>query len=237
MSVTDTETDAASLTQAVLSEEHDRLAAQAADTVQTVYADDELPGVGDEEMTVREAIAAGGSGLLIVLSVLNAFDDLDVAAAGLLAPDIQDTLGVSDVVITVATSASSLLLIVGGLVIGRIADRGNRARIVGIATMVWSAGRLRHRASITSALQYFIARSVTGFAKSNTIVVQGPMIADGYPIAGPGSRARPCTAWSVGPAGCWRPWPSAASSCWPAATMAGAGRSASSASPPSSSAP
>ena len=70
--------------------------------------------------------------------------------------------------------------------LGRIADRGNRARIVGIATMFWSA-IVCVTGFITNALQYFLARSLTGFAKSNTFVVQGPMIADGYPI---GARAR-----------------------------------------------
>ena len=137
--------DAASLTDAVLSEEAARLEAQEADQVQTVYADDALPGVGDEELTVREAMTIGGSGLLIVLSVLNAFDDLDVAAASLLAPDIQDTLGVSDAVIAVATSAGSLLLIVGGLVLGRIADRGNRAAHRRHRHDVLERHRLRHR--------------------------------------------------------------------------------------------
>ena len=63
----------------------------------------QLPGAGEESMSLRAGIAAGGSSTIAMLALLNGLDELEREAATLLAPDIQDTLGVSDLVIGVIT--------------------------------------------------------------------------------------------------------------------------------------
>ncbi|HEX4822649.1 MAG TPA: MFS transporter [Acidimicrobiales bacterium] len=182
----DDATSAASLTQAVLDEEADRLARQAdADEIE-VLDDQQLPGVGDAAMSLREGTRAGaGVALLAVLSVLAAVDSLDNGVGGVLAPEIKKTLHTSDAVIAVSTVAGSVFMIVGALLLGRLGDNGRRTTIVGIATIAWGAVSLL-TATVVNALLYFCTRALTGFGRSNTYVVQGPILADGYPIAARG---------------------------------------------------
>jgi ABC-type branched-subunit amino acid transport system ATPase component/predicted MFS family arabinose efflux permease len=177
---------AAALTLGVLDEEAARLADQAAASESRVLADDELYGVGDEAMTLRQGVAIGGASLLAVLAVLNAVDQLDAGAVGILAPDIKRALHMSDVVIAVATVVGTLFMIVGGLFLGRLADNGRRTTIIGVATLFWGTLTLL-TAVVTNALSYFVAQALTGLGRSNTQVVQGPVMADAYPI---NSRAR-----------------------------------------------
>lgn len=177
---------AADLTAALLDEEASRLEAERADHAVDVRADDELPGVGEEHMSLRQGIAIGGTSTIGMLAVLNGLDELEREAAVLLAPDIQDTLGVSDLVIAVSTVGGMALLSVGGLALARLADRRRRPTIAGVATVFWSSVVIL-TGFVTSALGYFVARSLTALGRANTATVQGPMLADAYPI---GARAR-----------------------------------------------
>jgi ABC-type branched-subunit amino acid transport system ATPase component/predicted MFS family arabinose efflux permease len=188
--VTDT---AAALTQTVLDEEAARLAEQAESAEARLLDDDQLPGVGDEELTLRQGVRVGGLSLLAVLSLLNAVDQLDAGVVSILAPDIKRSLHTTDAVIAVATVGASVFLIAGGLALGRLADNGRRTTIIGIATLAWGV-LVAATAFVTSAFTYFVARALTGIGRSNTQVVQGPVLADGYPI---GARARVYAVHSV----------------------------------------
>jgi ABC-type branched-subunit amino acid transport system ATPase component/predicted MFS family arabinose efflux permease len=182
----DEATSAAALTQAVLDEEAERLARQAeADEVE-VLDDAQLPGVGDEAMSLREGTRAGaGTVLLAVLSVLAAVDALDNGVGSVLAPDIKKALHTTDAVIAVSTVAGSVFMIAGALLLGRLADNGRRTTIIGIATIAWGTVSLL-TATVVNALLYFCTRALTGFGRSNTYVVQWPVLADAYPIAARG---------------------------------------------------
>jgi ABC-type branched-subunit amino acid transport system ATPase component/predicted MFS family arabinose efflux permease len=184
---------AAALTQAVLDEEAARLAEQAESAEARLLDDDQLPGVGDEELTLRQGVRVGGLSLLAVLSLLNAVDQLDAGVVSILAPDIKRSLHTTDSVIAVATVGASVFLIAGGLALGRLADNGRRTTIIGIATLAWGV-LVAATAFVTSAFTYFVARALTGIGRSNTQVVQGPVLADGYPI---GARARVYAVHSV----------------------------------------
>src|SRR5690348_8628618 len=177
----DEATSAAALTQAVLDEEAERLARQAeADEVE-VLDDAQLPGVGDEAMSLREGTRAGaGTVLLAVLSVLAAVDALDNGVGSVLAPDIKKALHTTDAVIAVSTVAGSVFMIAGALLLGRLADNGRRTTIIGIATIAWGTVSLL-TATVVNALLYFCTRALTGFGRSNTYVVQWPVLADAYP--------------------------------------------------------
>ncbi len=179
------DSSAAELTQALLDQESSRLAAEAADQAVEVRTDEQLPGVGEEQMTLREGIAVGGTSTIAMLAVLNGLDELEREAATLLAPDIQATLGVSDLVIAIITVGGMALLSVGGLLLARLADRYRRPTIAGVATIFWSAVVIL-TGFVTNALTYFIARAATALGRANTSTVQGPMLADAYPIAARG---------------------------------------------------
>ncbi len=177
---------AAALAGTVLAEEAARQEAEAAHAEAAVRDDEELPGVGDDSMTLKDGLAAGGVSTVTVLALLNAFDELDSAAATLLAPEIQDTLGVSDLVIAVTTVGGLIFVVAGGLAMGRMADNFRRPAIVGVATLFWSV-IVFLTGFVVNAFWYFVARSLTAIGKSNTHPVQGPIMADAYPI---GARAR-----------------------------------------------
>ena len=177
---------AADLTSAVLAEEASRIEAEKAHHQVEVRDDEDLPGVGEEQMSLREGLAIGGTSTIATLALLNGLDELDREAAVLLAPEIQDTLGVSDLVIAVITVGGMALVSVGGLILARLADRYRRPTIAGVATMAWSLVVIV-TGFVANAFSYFIARSLTAIGKSNTQTVQIPMLADAYPIP---ARAR-----------------------------------------------
>ena len=122
----------------------------------------------------------------MVLSALHAVDQLANGASGVLAPDIRDSLNMSNTLIAVATVGGTLFLISGGLVLGRLADNRRRMTIIGIATVAWGVMVLLTGLA-TNALSFFVSTALTGLGRSNTQVVQGPVLADAYPIP---SRAR-----------------------------------------------
>ena len=173
--------ETAVLTAALLSEEAARRDAQARAGEQVLFADDLLPGVGDEEMPLREGLAMGGAFTFIVLLVLNSLDELEQAAMAVLAPDIRDTFGVSDGTITFIASASAAFVVLGAFPMGWLADRIRRAPIVGVASAVFSAMVLLSGFAV-NAFMLFWTRFGAGIAKSNTIPVHSSLLADTYPI-------------------------------------------------------
>ena len=174
------EDSVASLTGRVLDEEAARQSASGGQR-EVVFADDLLPGVGDEEMSLRSGIAKGGSFTFIVLLILNSLDELETAALTILAPNIRDTFGVSDGVITFVASASGAFIVLGALPLGYLADRYRRGRIIGVASLTWTAFVVL-TGFAANAFMMFWARFGVGIAKSNTLPVHGSLIADTYPI-------------------------------------------------------
>ncbi len=173
--------DASVLTGALLAEEADRRRAQDRSREGVLFADELLPGVGDDAMSLRDGLAAGGVFTFLVLLVLNSLDELEQAAMFVLAPDIRDTFGVSDGTITFIASASAAFVVLGAFPMGWLADRIRRAPIVGTASLVFS-GMVVLSGFAVNAFMLFWTRFGTGMAKSNTIPVHSSLLADTYPI-------------------------------------------------------
>ena len=101
---------AAQLAVAVLDAEAEREAQQAAASEQVLFADDLLPGVGDEQLTLRQGLATGGIGdLRRAAGARRLSTSSSRATLGVLAPDIRDSFGVSDGVIVFLAGASERL--------------------------------------------------------------------------------------------------------------------------------
>ncbi len=175
------EDDIAALTAALLSEESARHDAQTRAGERAHFADGLLPGVGDEEKSLRDGLAMGGAFTFVVLLVLNSLDELEQAAMAVLAPDIRDTFGVSDGTITFMSSASAAFVVLGAFPLGWLADRIRRAPIVGVASAVFAAMVFLSGLAV-NAFMLFCTRFGVGVAKSNTIPVHGSLLADAYPI-------------------------------------------------------
>ena len=170
---------AATLADAVLTAEAERQAGQ--DERAVLFADDLLPGVGDEALTLRQGLEAGGAFTFVVLLLLNALEQLEAASLSVLAPDIRDSFGVSSGVIVFISAAAGGFLVLGAVPMGWLADRYRRSPIVGGASLAFSAFVAASGLAV-NAFTLFLARFGVGIARSNTLPVHGSIIADAYPI-------------------------------------------------------
>jgi len=171
----------AGLAAALIDAEAERRERQAEAQREVLFADDLLPGVGDAESTLRQALTAGGTATFLTLVTLAAMDELESAALAVLAPDIRDSFHMSDGAIVFISAASGAFIVLGALPLGWLADRYRRSRIVGWAgvafsLMVFACGLA------SNAFLFFLARFGVGVAKSSTLPVHGSMLADTYPI-------------------------------------------------------
>ena len=176
------EQGAAGLARTMLDAETERRALQIEEERETLFADELLPGVGGGQMTLRQGVKVGGVFAFAMLLLIQSFDELESAVLSVLAPDIRDSLGVSDGTIVFISAASGAFIVLGALPMGWLADRLRRAPVIGwasafFALMVFSCGLA------ANAFSLFWSRFGVGIAKSNSIPVQGSLIADSYPIA------------------------------------------------------
>jgi ABC-type branched-subunit amino acid transport system ATPase component/predicted MFS family arabinose efflux permease len=169
------------MVQAVLDAEAERESAAAEAAAPVLFADELLPGVGGEELSLKEGLARGGTFTFLVLLVLYAFEQLEGAALSVLAPDIRDSFHVGDGVIVFIASATGACIVLGSLPMGWLADRYRRGPIIGwasvfFATMVFTSGLA------VNAFTLFLARFGVGIGRSNTVAVHPSLLADAYPI-------------------------------------------------------
>lgn len=172
--------DMAALAATVLDEEAARQAEQ--QSTEILFADDLLPGVKSEGISLKKGLAmGGGAATFVVLMILNSLDELQTAAIAVLAPDIRDTFGVSDGTITFIASSSGAFVVLGAIPMGWAADRMRRIPIIGWASIIFAA-MVTLSGMAVNAFSFFWARFGVGIAKANTIPVHSSMIADTYPI-------------------------------------------------------
>ena len=140
-----------------------------------------LPGVGSEEMELTEGLRKGGFYTFGVLLALNSMDELEGAAISILGPDIGETFGVSDGLITFISVASVAFFVLGAGPMGYLADRVRRGPIVAFASIAFAAFAFLSGLAV-NAFMFFWTRFFTGISKANTITVHSTLLADAYPI-------------------------------------------------------
>ncbi len=173
--------NAAALSATVLEEEAARQAAQAEARRDVIFADDLLPGVGSEELELKEGLRKGGFFTFVLLTALASLDELEAAAINVLGPDIAETFGVSDGTITFISVASVAFFVLGAGPLGWLADRTRRGPIVGVASLTFSMFSILTGAAV-NAFMLFWMRFGAGISKANTITVHSTLLADTYPI-------------------------------------------------------
>jgi ABC-type branched-subunit amino acid transport system ATPase component/predicted MFS family arabinose efflux permease len=171
--------EAAALAAAVLDEEARRSQVHAVEA--PVVADSELPGVGADEMSLRDAIRIGGPRTITVLSLLATIELFDNAAFNVLAPDIQESIGVSDAVLGAIGGATGILFVLGAIPMSSLSDRLPRKNLVAITMGVWST-IIFLTGLVQNALQMFLARLGAGLGQSTSLPVNAPLLMDSYPI-------------------------------------------------------
>ena len=179
-----------------MQEEQERQAATAAE--QFLLPDDLLPGLSGEPMGFRDALRAGGATMIILLTLLLVFESADQVAVQVLGPDIQESLDISDTVLTGIASLGGVVLVLATLPLAWLGDRFKRTRVVGFASMVW-AGFAALTGLAPNSFTMALTRSGTGLGASATIPISPTIIADQYPIQ---ARTRMLAIESLGrPAG------------------------------------
>lgn len=172
--------DPAALAAAVLEEEARRQADEAARSAAPVLPDDLLPGVGDKPMTLRDGIKAGGWSMVIVMTLLNFIDELP-RTIRVLAPDIQQTLGISDTVLLGVLGFGGVALVLGAVPMAALADRMKRVVIIPIASLFWAVTTFLSGA-VANAFQLFLTNAGTGLGQAYRIPVSNSLLSDTYPI-------------------------------------------------------
>jgi ABC-type branched-subunit amino acid transport system ATPase component/sugar phosphate permease len=177
------EPEPAALAAALLAEEAKRQAEQAARSEVTVLPDDLLPGVGEARMGLRETMQTGGATTITILALLSMAEQFERVAGGVLAPDIQDTLNVSDTTLIGIASFGGIALVLGAVPLAWLADRMSRARIVWVASLGWAVATV-FNGLVVNPFQMFCARVAVGFGQSYSLPVFASLITDRYPIQG-----------------------------------------------------
>jgi ABC-type branched-subunit amino acid transport system ATPase component/predicted MFS family arabinose efflux permease len=175
---------AAALVAAVIEEEERR--AEATIVPETLFADAELPGVDTAAISLREAVRIGGARTLAIVATLGAIELFDNAVFNVLAPDIQDAIGVSDAVLGAIGGATGVLFVLGAVPMSSLSDRLPRKNLVAMTMSVWAL-ILVVTGLVQNALQLFVARLGAGLGQSTALPVNGPLLIDTYPIQ---SRAK-----------------------------------------------
>jgi len=141
--------------------------------------------LGSDEGTLREAFASGGRKTVFVLTGLAVIDSADNAAFGILAPDIQDSLGLGTTTITVVAALAGFTVFVAALPLGVLGDRYRRTLLAGVSTLLWAAASVM-TAMAQVAWQLVLVRVLSGIGKANEGPVQHALLADAYPPRGRG---------------------------------------------------
>ncbi len=172
---------AADLVRTVLDAEAERESRQAADAKEVLFADDLLPGVGAEDITLAQGLAQHGKGTFVVCLLLFSLDLFQLPALSILSPNLRQSFHVSNGLIVFVTSASGAFLVVGALPMGWLADRYPRGRILGISALIFSVMSVFSGLAV-NVFMFFWARLGAGVAQSSTGPVSSALMADAYPI-------------------------------------------------------
>ena len=143
-----------------------------------------LPGVGTDEMPLRRVLSIGGWSTGAVLFGLNLVDEFDRVALSVLGPDIQKTFGFGDAMLTFLSGIGGLVVFVGAVPFGYLADRTSRTRLVGFTSVLWSVFAALG-GMVQASWQLLATRLLNGVGKGNG-PVHASLLTDTYPIEGRG---------------------------------------------------
>lgn len=143
----------------------------------------------------EETVAPVGEGyawyVVCSLALVNMVSYIERQIPTLLFAPIKKDFGLSDTQVSLLAGFAFVLFFVAfGLVIGRLADRSNRRRIIAIGIVAWSAATISCGLA-TSFVQLFIGRTMVGVGEATLGPNAASMISDTF------SRARIARALSL----------------------------------------
>jgi ABC-type branched-subunit amino acid transport system ATPase component/predicted MFS family arabinose efflux permease len=140
---------------------------------------------GEERLTLRDALQVGGRRTLVLVAALSAVQLMDGRVFNVLAPDIQDSLGVSDTVLGVLGGATGVLFVLGAIPLSSLSDKTARKNLLAWSMSIWAVV-LACTGLVQNALQMFVARLGAGLGEASSLPVSTPLLMDAYPISARG---------------------------------------------------
>lgn len=172
--------DAAALTAGLL----ESAEVEEATAPEAAVDDEQLLGVGEAPMSLREVLRTGGRSTALVLFGLNFVDEFDRLVITILGPEIQQAFGINDAALAGIANIGAVAVLAGAVPLGVLADRRSRTFLIGVTTLVWAAAAALGGFA-RSAWQLAASRVFNGLGKGNE-PVHSSLLADAYPIQGRG---------------------------------------------------
>ncbi|WP_448221733.1 spinster family MFS transporter [Gordonia iterans] len=133
--------------------------------------------VAPDRPTGTSAVLSGGLIALFLANLLNFFDR---AIPAVVAEPIKIEFGLSDLQLGLITSAFTIVYAIAGLPLGRLADRADRPKIIGLGLLVWS-GLTAATGAAGNYLLFLLARLGVGVGEASFTPAANSMIGDLYP--------------------------------------------------------
>lgn len=143
----------------------------------------EAPVAAVPSISLRKALAVGGTAPIAAMALLNMVDLFERAAFSVLSPDIQQSFGLSDSALAAMAGLGGLVIVGVGVPIAVLADRHPRRRtlIAGAAALLWSVFSLG-TALAHQLWQLVTTRVLTGIGQASVEPVHGSLLSDYYPV-------------------------------------------------------
>lgn len=120
------------------------------------------------------------SGALVALFLANLVNFFDRSIPSVVAEPIKAEFSLSDLQLGLVMSAFTLVYAIAGLPLGRLADTGNRPKIIGLGLLMWS-GLTAATGAAGSYLLFILARLGVGIGEASFTPAANSMIGDMYP--------------------------------------------------------
>jgi branched-chain amino acid transport system ATP-binding protein len=118
---------------------------------------------------------------LLILFGLNAADELDRTAFGILLPNIRDAFGMSNTGILSLVGLTALGALLMQMPIAVAADKGNRVVIALVGAVVWAVFSMMTGAS-TAIWMLIVARTGSGIGRAVVDPTHNALLSDYYPV-------------------------------------------------------
>ena len=130
--------------------------------------------------SLKQSLGGAPTLPLWILFGLNAVDELDRSAFGVLTPTIRDHFGLDNQGILTVVSIVAMVALGAQLLFGYYADRVSRVRMAAVGALVWATFTLFTGLAPT-VLLLLVARAATGLGRAVNDPTHNSLIADYYP--------------------------------------------------------
>ena len=137
--------------------------------------------IKNPKATMSQIVGDGSIYALLVLFGLNAVDELDRTAFGILLPDIRDHFGMSDTGITSLVALVALAALLLQLPIAALADSGNRVQIAVAGAVAWGVFSFV-TGLVTTVWLLVVVRSCSGIGRAVNDPTHNSLLSDYYSI-------------------------------------------------------